>query len=192
MKGWSNRGRCCVRRMKTLVWFETSLPARISSIVHRHTNDKRSNMHSMYGIAQGNGLHSTDVQHLLNLRKEYLLLYVIQVLSLKELRAIAYIMPRNIKWSTEAQLPMKTFKWSAMQHILSGESFHVHRFKSRSISLNISVQERKVGKLHIGVTMHVTRNLYAEWRFKPPKYFYPHNSTTPYFRNHTPIRNLLT
>lgn len=94
-------------------------------------------------------------------------------------------------------IPIKILKCLKIRQIFTLKLFHAHHLSYRSLSLCISIHEIHVGKLRIGVTTHVARNLNGEWRFKPTKNLYPLNSTvrstasTLHFRTHIPVRNLL-
>lgn len=117
MQCW-NHGVCCwVRRRKALRKLETSLLARIPSIVHLDTSPVFANMNFIYRTKQGNGSHARHVPQFSTLLNDYSLRYIILLLPLQKFWANAHIMPRSIKLSTNAQPPMKTVKWSAIKGI---------------------------------------------------------------------------
>lgn len=71
-------------------------------------------------------------------------------------------------------------------------------YHEKSETLCSHIHEMHVGKLRIGVTMHVALNLCREWRFNSVKHFHLSNTTASptasmlHFRIYISIRNLLT
>lgn len=83
----------------------------------------------LYWAAQGNNLHPTHVEPCIGSFSNFIIL----LLSLQKFRNSAHTMPRGITWVIHAQLPIKTLKWLAIQHIPAGKSLHVHPWRSSYI-----------------------------------------------------------